>query len=236
LFQLSDIAELAGNMQMSENAGPCRNLNVFLSVLKRLDVSREEVVKLFEESGVDLVSFIPNSSEQANEVKVVEELTRLQMNFLDKTLVLKVQINKKLKVAAYNELMACCEDCQHHQHFIPVVTNCVLSHIFPGKLISKEQMSVSQDLLEFLEQIVTTKQQQTQFVTSIDSYCRNLDHSEGLQKYLLKIFHFEGIIDQNVLVEWKTDLLGNIEKQNDVLSQVKEWLKSLELSDSSDSD
>jgi len=179
LFQLSDIAELAGNMQMSENAGPCRNLNVFLSVLKRLDVSREEVVKLFEESGVDLVSFIPNSSEQANEVKVVEELTRLQMNFLDKTLVLKVQINKKLKVAAYNELMACCEDCQHHQHFIPVVTNCVLSHIFPGKLISKEQMSVSQDLLEFLEQIVTTKQQQTQFVTSIDSYCRNLDHSEG---------------------------------------------------------
>jgi len=220
LLDLSQVAGLTRNMQLSENTEPLRNLTIFLSTLKRLDVGRDQLAKMFEDSGVDLVSFLPDTSVQANEAKIVEELEKSQMSHLDKMLVLKVQVNKKLQAADYKGLTFCCADYQNHQRFLSVFTNCILNHIFPEKLVSKEQKSISEDLLEFLESIINSEEQQTQFVTEIDSYCKKLGYPGGLQKHILKVFHFEGIVDQNVLVGWKTDLLRNNEKEDDVLLQV----------------
>jgi len=235
LLDLEQVAGLMRSMQVSENAGT-RNLTIFLSTLKRLDVGRDELATMFEESGVDLVSFLPDSSAQANEGRVVEELKRLDVSYLDKMLVLKVQVNSKLDTGDYKGLKICCAECKDHHLFLSVFTDCILNHIFPEKLASKERKSISEDLLEFLESIVNSEEQQTQFVSAIESYCKNLNHPEGLQKHMLKVFHFEGIIDQSVLVGWKTDLLRNSQQQHDVLEQVQQWLKSLELSDSSDSE
>jgi len=231
LLELKQVAELTSGMQAGGKVGS-RNLTIFLSTLKRLDVNRDELSKMFEGSGVDLVSFMPDS----NEGGVVEELGRLDMSYLDKMVVLKVQVTNKLVAADYKGLKSCCADCQDHQRFLSVFTDCILNHIFPEKSVSKEQKTISEDLLELLESIITSEEQQTQFVSAIDSYCKNLDYPEGLQKHMLKVFHFEGIIDQSVLVGWKTDLLRNNQQQDDVLIQVQQWLKSLELSDSSDSD
>ena len=59
LLDLEQVAGLMRSMQVSENAGT-RNLTIFLSTLKRLDVGRDEIATMLEESGVDLVSFLPD--------------------------------------------------------------------------------------------------------------------------------------------------------------------------------